>query len=208
MTLDGVGTMEDVRYYEVPFACFDVIAAWDEDQGLWQATDNGLAVASWLTAYDQWPSNWNSIIRDCGVHCCQEEFYAFGNLADEVARRLVITLLYLNQVRPLTKRQFSMNQEFDMSLSFENLKNQAGSQLDLTFRIVQANGEYAEKAVAAHFAMLQALLQKAQAPESCSSEHAWNALSEKGSVLTDYCKSCLRDGLDYQKQVLEALSRK
>ena len=95
-----------------------------------------------------------------------------------------------------------------MSLSLENLKNQAGSQLDLTLRIVQANGAYAEKAMAAHFAMLQTLLQKDQAPESYSSESVWNSLSEKGSVLTDYCKSCLRDGLDYQKQVLAALSRK
>ncbi|MCK5921511.1 MAG: hypothetical protein KAG66_11265, partial [Methylococcales bacterium] len=51
----------------------------------------------------QWPSNWNSIIRDCGVHCCQEEFHAFGKRADEVARRLMITLLYLNQVRTLNQ---------------------------------------------------------------------------------------------------------
>lgn len=92
---------ESSRYFQVPFAAFDIVVAWDDDRHLWQATDNGLAVASWLTAYDQWPSNWESIIRDCGVHCCHEEFFAYGNRADEVARRLMIALLYLNQVRVL-----------------------------------------------------------------------------------------------------------
>lgn len=51
-----------------------------------------------VTSYDQWPTNWEIIIRDCGVSCCQEEFYAFGQQADEAARRLIVALLYLDSI--------------------------------------------------------------------------------------------------------------
>lgn len=95
-----------------------------------------------------------------------------------------------------------------MPQSIENLKNQVGLQLDLTLRIVQANGEYAEKVMASHFAMLQGLVQKASVPESNSSEFVWSSLSENGSVLASYYKSFLRNGMDYQQQVLTALSGK
>ncbi len=99
LVLGESDTRGNLLYFEVPFACFDVVAAWDEHRNHWLATDNGLAVASWLTAYDQWPSNWAAIIQVCGVSCCQEMFYAYGKQADEVARRLIVALLYLDQVR-------------------------------------------------------------------------------------------------------------
>lgn len=98
---DGLGSSCCERYFDVPFACFQIVAMWDEQRNLWQVTDNGLAVASWLTSYDQWPPNWDAIIGGCGVSCCQEEFYAFGQQADEAARRLIVALLYLEQVRRL-----------------------------------------------------------------------------------------------------------
>ncbi len=41
-----------------------------------------------------------------------------------------------------------MNKEFAMSQSLDNLRNQIGPQLDLTLRIIQANGVFAEKVVA------------------------------------------------------------
>lgn len=99
MLVVDIGIRDDLLCFEVPFASFDVVAAWDERRDLWLATDNGLAVASWLTAYDQWPNNWAAIIQVCGVSCCQEIFYAFGKQPEEVARRLMIALLYLDQVR-------------------------------------------------------------------------------------------------------------
>lgn len=99
MLVVDLDAKDDLLCFEVPFASFDVVAAWDKRRNLWLATDNGLAVASWLTAYDQWPKNWTAIIQVCGVSCCQEVFYAFGKQADEVARRLIIALLYLDQVR-------------------------------------------------------------------------------------------------------------
>lgn len=95
-----------------------------------------------------------------------------------------------------------------MSQSLDSLRNQIGPQLDLTLRIIQANGVFAEKIMASHFAMLHGVAHKASVPESYSSEHVWNALNKGGSVFSDYCKSCLRDVLDYQQQVLAALSRK
>lgn len=96
---DGFETWVGHRYFELPFACFDVVAMWDERRERWQATDNGSAVASWLTAHDQWPPNWKSMIQVCGVSCCHDEFYAFGGQADEVAKRLITALLYLDQTR-------------------------------------------------------------------------------------------------------------
>ena len=91
-----------------------------------------------------------------------------------------------------------------MSNSIQNLKDQVGPQLDLTLRIVQANSEFAEKIVASHFALLQALFQKSAVPDNFSSEQTWSALSEKGNLVADYYKACLKDGLDYQQQVLAA----
>lgn len=117
--VDSLVARENVRNFEVPFACFDITVAWDEHQNLWLATDNGLAVASWLTAYDQWPPNWPAIIQVCGVCCCQEVFYAFGNQADEVARRLTIALLYLNQVRQYPQHRYWTCQ-FDYCNSVES----------------------------------------------------------------------------------------
>lgn len=95
-----------------------------------------------------------------------------------------------------------------MSQSLEQLRNQFDSQLDLTLRIVQASGSYAEKVAATHFAMLQGLLRQASPPESPSAEHSWQSLSEHGKALVGYCKTCMCEGLDYQKQVLSELSRK
>lgn len=95
-----------------------------------------------------------------------------------------------------------------MSQSFEILRNQFDYQLDLTLRIVQTNGAYAEKIVTSHFAMLQGLVQSASIPESYTNKFVWHSLKEEGNVLAGYCKSCLRDGLDYQQEVLVALSRK
>lgn len=95
-----------------------------------------------------------------------------------------------------------------MSQAIEKLKNQFASQLDITLCVLQANGEFAEKIMASHFAMLQALIEKAQLPEDNTSEHVWNAMSEKGNIFADYYKACLRDGLDYQKKILATISSK
>lgn len=95
-----------------------------------------------------------------------------------------------------------------MTQSLEQLRNQMDSQLDLTFRIVQISGGYAEKIVATHFAMLQDLLKNASLPENFSTERSWESLSEHGSVLVGYYKTCMREGLAYQKQVLSELSHK
>lgn len=95
-----------------------------------------------------------------------------------------------------------------MSQSLEQLRNHIDSQLDLTLRIAKASGSYAERLVATHFAMLQGLLQKASLPERPSVEHSWQSLSDHGNVLVGYCKTCMQDGLDYQKQVLSELARK
>lgn len=95
-----------------------------------------------------------------------------------------------------------------MTPSLEQLRKQLDSQLDLTLRLVQVSGGYAEKILATHFAMLQGLLQKASLPENFSTEQSWESLSEHGSVLVGYCKTCMREGLDYQKQVLSELSHK
>lgn len=97
--INDLDARDGLIYFEVPFTRFDVVAAWDKHQNYWLATDNGMAVASWLSAYDQWPKNWLAIISICNVKCFQEIFYTFGKQADEAARRLIITLLYLNQAR-------------------------------------------------------------------------------------------------------------
>ncbi len=73
--VDDADESNSTLYYSVPFTCFDVVVTWDIYQSCWMATDNGLAAASLLTAYDQWPINWKSIIQQCGVCCCQDEFY-------------------------------------------------------------------------------------------------------------------------------------
>ena len=99
LVINDLGARDGLIYFEVPFTCFDVVATWDKNQNYWLATDNGLAVASWLSAYDQWPKNWQTIIDVCNVNCCQEVFYTVGKQADEAARRLIIALLYLNQAR-------------------------------------------------------------------------------------------------------------
>jgi len=95
-----------------------------------------------------------------------------------------------------------------MTQSLEQLRNQLDSQLDLTLRIVQISGGFAEKIVATHFAMLQDVLQKASLPETLSTEQSWQSLSEHGNVLVAYCKNCMREGLEYQKRVLSELSHK
>ncbi len=95
-----------------------------------------------------------------------------------------------------------------MSQSLEQIRSQCDSQLDLTLRLVQVNGIYAEKMMASHFAMLQGLLQKTSVPKNHSDEQSWLSFNEQGIVVAGYCKNCLREGLDYQRQVLAELSRK
>lgn len=95
-----------------------------------------------------------------------------------------------------------------MTQSFDQLRNHLDSQLDLTLRIVQASGDYAEKIVATYFEMLHGVLQKASLPETFSTEQSLQSLSEHGNVLVGYCKTCMREGLDYQNRVLSELSRK
>ena len=87
------------HYFALPFSCLEVVVTWDRTAGKWRATDNGMATASWLTAYDQWPENSREIIGACGVVCCQDEFSAFGSRADQAARQLIAALLYLDEVR-------------------------------------------------------------------------------------------------------------
>lgn len=94
-----------------------------------------------------------------------------------------------------------------MTPSLEQIRNQLGSQLDLTLRIVQISGSYAEKIVAVHFAMLQGLLQKTSVPEVISTEQPWQSLSEQGNVLCAYWKSCMHEKMEYQKRLLSELSR-
>lgn len=95
-----------------------------------------------------------------------------------------------------------------MSQSFEQLREHFDSQLDLTLRLLKVGGLYAEKIMETHFAMLQGVLQKAALPERHSVEHSWQSLSDHGNVLVGYCKTCMQEGMDYQKQVLSELSRK
>lgn len=95
-----------------------------------------------------------------------------------------------------------------MTQSLEQLREQFDSQLDLTLRLLKVGGHYAEKITATNFVMLQGLLQKISFPERPSVEHSWQSLSEHGNVLFGYCNTCVREGLDYQKQVLSELSRK
>lgn len=95
-----------------------------------------------------------------------------------------------------------------MSLSLEQLREQFDSQLDLSLRLLKVGGLYAEKVTATHFAMLQGLLQKTSLPETLSVEHSRQSLSECGNVLVGYCKTCMQQGVEYQKQVLSELSRK
>lgn len=95
-----------------------------------------------------------------------------------------------------------------MLQSLDQVKNQFESQLDTTLRLIQANGSYAEKMVATHFAMLHELLQTANVPEKYSNEASWLSFSERGNVLAGFYQTWLRDGLNYQQKVLAALSRK
>lgn len=99
-----------------------------------------------------------------------------------------------------------------MSQSLEQIREQFDSQLDLTLRLLKVGGRYAEKIMETHFAMLQGVLQgvlqKAALPERHSVEHSWQSLSDHGNVLVGYCKTCMQEGMDYQKQVLSELSRK
>lgn len=95
-----------------------------------------------------------------------------------------------------------------MQQSLEKLRKQSDSQLELILRIVRVNGAYAEKITSSNFAMLQGLLQKASVQNNHPDDQSWLLLNEQGSVLAGYCKTCLREGLDYQQRVLAELSRK
>lgn len=95
-----------------------------------------------------------------------------------------------------------------MSQSFEKLKKQFDSQLDLTLRLVRVHGTCSEKMMAAHFGMLQAFLQKVSAHDGYASGLSLSSVTEPGNALTSYWKTCLHHGLDYQQQVLAELSRK
>lgn len=95
-----------------------------------------------------------------------------------------------------------------MAQNLDQLRNLVESQLDLTLRIIQANGNYAEKLVATNFTVLHGLLQHTAVPEAPSVESGWGFLNEHGTVLADYYKDCVRQGLDYQQQLLAAMSHK
>jgi sulfur relay (sulfurtransferase) complex TusBCD TusD component (DsrE family) len=101
-----------------------------------------------------------------------------------------------------------MNQEHIMSQSLEQIREQFDSQLDLTLRLLKVSGLYAEKIMETHFLMLHGVLQKATLPERPSVEHSWQSLSDHGNVLVGYCKTCMQEGLDYQRKVLSEISRK
>jgi len=101
-----------------------------------------------------------------------------------------------------------MNQEHIMSQSLEQLREQFDFQLDLTLRLLKVSGLYTEKVMEAHFAMLQGVLQKAALPEPPFVEHTLQSLSDHGNSLVGYCKTCMQEGIDFQKQVLSELSRK
>lgn len=95
-----------------------------------------------------------------------------------------------------------------MSQSLEQIREQFDSQLDLTLRLLKVSGLYAEKIMETHFVMLHGVLQKTTLPEHPSVEHSWQSLSDHGNVLVGYCQTCIKEGLDYQRQVLSEFSRK
>ncbi len=76
------------------------------------------------------------------------------------------------------------------------------------YNFISKNGNYAEKLVATNFTVLHGLLQHTAVPEAPSVESGWGFLNEHGTVLADYYKDCVRQGLDYQQQLLAAMSHK
>ncbi len=103
-----------VLCFELPFARFDVVAAWDSKAGMWRATDNGMAAASWLTAYDQWPDGMEVFLGACGVSCCRDEFSALGSRAEDAARRLIAALCYLDELRKRSTRSVILCHQRDI----------------------------------------------------------------------------------------------
>lgn len=95
-----------------------------------------------------------------------------------------------------------------MQKSFEQISKKIYSQLDITLRLIRINGAYAEKALAAHFAMQRDLLQAAKIQKDHTNEFSCLVLSEHGKILAEYGKTCFCNGIDYQKQMLSELSLK
>jgi len=95
---------EDVLY-AMSFALFDISVRHDSSRSCWQATDNGLAAASWLGTYGQWPENHQSALGTIKmISGIDDDFLTHGITADEAAARLIAGLLYLrarlSSIRP------------------------------------------------------------------------------------------------------------
>lgn len=95
-----------------------------------------------------------------------------------------------------------------MQKSFQQINKQLGSQLDISLRIIRANGIYAEKVLATHFAMLRDLLQVTKIQKGHADELSYIPLSGHGKILVEYSEKCFRNGIDYQKQMLNEFSLK
>lgn len=199
---------DDCCLFQVPFNCFDITVCWDAPNQLWLATDNGMAAATWLTAYDQWPITMTKVITDFGVRCAEDEFFASDNYCRKrAAYRLIAALLRVQDGLPGVSGKFLKGTTMS-----DILKKQQGEclvQLDLLHRLCRENCDFLEKMAGIHSAAARELLSNGAAgADQTDPKRPAEWLTSGSQSVMRYWQEGLNCSLQYQRQFLSALAKK
>lgn len=197
--------------FPVPCNCFDVVVSWEEASRRWIATDNGLAAATWLTAYDQWPVTMTDIIDVFCVTCHQDAFCAFDDCCQlRAAYRLITALLCIEEVRLFAygkPPQFNKGEK--MSDILKQQRDECASQLEILHRLCHENCNFLEKMTKVHSEATRSLLADLTAhtdPAVQVTPVAW--LTSGSNAMVSYWQEGLNCSLEYQRQLLKAMAKK
>lgn len=205
----GRGSIE--YCFPVPCNGFDIVVYWEEVNQRWIATDNGLAAATWLTAYDQWPVTMAEIIGAFCVTCDQDEFCAFDDCCRiRAVHRLIAALLCIEEVRIFAGgKPPQFNKGKKMSDILKQQRDECLSQLELLHGLCHENCNFLEKMTDIHSAAVRGLLSNLTAnadPAAQMKPAAW--LTSGSHSLLSYWQEGLNCSLEYQRQLLKALAKK
>ena len=194
--------------FQVPFNCFDITVCWDAPNQQWLATDNGMAAATWLTAYDQWPISMTQIATGFGVSCVADEFFASDNCCRKrAAYRLITALLRVQE--GLQGGDGKYLKGTAMSDILKKQQDECLVQLDLLHRLCRENCDFLEKITGIHSAAVRELLSNgAVDADLANPKRPAEWLTSGSQSAMRYWQEGLNCSLQYQHQLLSALAKK